>query len=258
MVRMMTKLATSQFFDSEAILNLEDGQGKAIFQNLAVDDQVRLVTTAKSPAHAEELIYLLPDATTLIQALPPFTVEMIIEPQLEVNPVGVMSAISKEQFTHAVDSFWWDTDNQVNTLEAIRWLHALSECPVETQDRILPDVYEFLQIIFYDKLSIAFQTESDLDETESLVTNVALAECVNLDDIEVDDDNLLSILLMVQRFDEVVFSRIVKSVLGMSDATYKSLVLQKYSERQERLGFEKSENQSNDDFILTEDEDIEL
>lgn len=254
-------LIPQNLLDGDSILRLERSQGEALFQTLTLKEQVQMITFAASPEQAEELIYLLPDASNLIKSLPAVNIAMIIDPQLEVNPVGILPHITPRQLIEIADRLWWTELHDVNHDEVVRWLSGISLCSPETAETLIPVIADYIILIFHNNVKMSVDTPDEAEDNplEGQLVTFFQSGYINISDLSFQVEDLVGIANMLEMVDSKLAAHIIKRSIMLGKTAYYALVSRLYAERAKRLGFENPKVATTEkDLVLTAEEEVEL
>ncbi len=119
------------------LLSLPTREAEQLFQSYEKDQQLDIIRATRNPKQREELYYLVPDCTELIQESPTEDVLQVLDTLLGTGlACGLLPCLSNEQFEEIIDiAIWHEGEIDENSLNL--WLYELSECDREDLSRFM-------------------------------------------------------------------------------------------------------------------------
>ena len=119
------------------LLSLPTKQAEQLFQSYTKDTQLEIIRSTRNPKLREELYYLVPDCTELIQDSPTEDVLQVLDTLLGTGlACGLLPCLSNQQFEELIDIAIWK-DGKLNEKSLSLWLFELSECERDDLSRFL-------------------------------------------------------------------------------------------------------------------------
>lgn len=119
------------------LLSLPTKQAEQLFQSYTKDTQLEIIRSTRNPKLREELYYLVPDCTELIQDSPTEDVLQVLDTLLGTGlACGLLPCLSNQQFEELIDIAIWK-DGKINEKSLSLWLFELSECERDDLSRFL-------------------------------------------------------------------------------------------------------------------------
>ncbi len=134
-----TKLVIPQP-EVKKLLSLPTREAEQLFRSYEKDQQLEIIRATRNPKQREELYYLVPDCTELIQESPTEDVLQVLDTLLGTGlACGLLPCLSNEQFEEIIDiAIWHDGKLDENSLNL--WLFELSECERDDLSRFLRQI----------------------------------------------------------------------------------------------------------------------
>jgi len=126
--------------EAKKLLSLPTREAEQLFQSYEKDQQLEIIRATRNPKQREELYYLVPDCTELIQDSPTEDVLQVLDTLLGTGlACGLLPCLSNEQFEEILDiAVWRDGKLDENSLNL--WLFELSECERDDLSRFLGQI----------------------------------------------------------------------------------------------------------------------
>jgi len=126
--------------ESDKLLAMDYKSASRLFQIYAKEQQLAIIEATRDPRKREELYYLVPDCSELVQGSKAEDVLQIIDSMLGTGlSVGILSAISPEQFEEIFDISSW-RDGKLDEEKINLWIGELAECEPDDLERLLPQI----------------------------------------------------------------------------------------------------------------------
>ena len=123
--------------EAKKLLSLPTRQAEQLFQSYDKEQQLEIIRATRNPKQREELYYLVPDCTELIQDSPTEDVLQVLDTLLGTGlACGLLPCLSNEQFEEIMDIAIW-RDGKLDEHSLSLWLFELSECERDDLSRFL-------------------------------------------------------------------------------------------------------------------------
>lgn len=123
--------------EAKKLLSLPTREAEQLFQSYEKDQQLEIISATRNPRLREELYYLVPDCTELIQESPTEDVLQVLDTLLGTGlACGLLPCLSNEQFEEIIDIALWN-DGKLDEKSVSLWLFELSECDRKDLSRLL-------------------------------------------------------------------------------------------------------------------------
>lgn len=123
--------------EAKELLSLPTRAAEQLFQSYDKDQQLEIIRATRNPKQREELYYLVPDCTELIQDSPTEDVLQVLDTLLGTGlACGLLPCLSNEQFEEIMDIAVW-RDGKLDERSLSLWLFELSECERDDLSRFL-------------------------------------------------------------------------------------------------------------------------
>ena len=126
--------------ETKKLLSLPTREAEQLFQSYEKDQQLEIIRATRNPKQREELYYLVPDCTELIQDSPTEDVLQVLDTLLGTGlACGLLPCLSNEQFEEIIDIAIW-RDGKLDEKSLNLWLFELSECERDDLSRFLHQI----------------------------------------------------------------------------------------------------------------------
>ena len=126
--------------EGKKLLSLPTREAEQLFQSYEKEQQLEIIRATRNPKQREELYYLVPDCTELIQDSPTEDVLQVIDTLLGTGlACGLLPCLSNEQFEEIMDIAIW-RDGKIDENSLSLWLYELSECERDDLNRFLNQI----------------------------------------------------------------------------------------------------------------------
>ena len=142
--------------ESGKLLTLPTREAEQLFQSYGKQQQLEIIRATRDPKEREQLYYLVPDCTELIQESPAEEVLQVLDTMLGTGlAAGLLPCLSNEQFERLMDTaIWRDGKLDENSLEL--WLFELSECERDDLGRLLSEIdVRLIAQLLNDRVSLS-------------------------------------------------------------------------------------------------------
>ncbi len=126
--------------EAQKLLRMPTPAAEALFQGYTIDQQLEVILSTRDAQAREELFYLLPDCTELIQMSPMEDVLQILDTRLGTGTASaLLPCLAPDQFEEMMDLVLWRNGTlDEKTLDL--WLFELSECEVDEIGDLLSQI----------------------------------------------------------------------------------------------------------------------
>ena len=126
--------------EAQKLLRMPTSAAEALFQGYTVDQQLEVISSTRDAKAREELYYLVPDCTELVQMSAMEDVLQILDARLGTGTASaLLPCLSPDQFEEMMDFVLWRSGKlDEKTLDL--WLFELSECEVDELGDLLSEI----------------------------------------------------------------------------------------------------------------------
>ena len=126
--------------EAEKLLKMPVTTAEVLFQGYTIDQQLEVISAIRDAKAREELYYLVPDCTELIQMSPMEDVLQILDTRLGTGTASaLLPCLSPDQFEEMMDFVLWRNGTlDEKTLDL--WLFELSECEIDELGDLLSQI----------------------------------------------------------------------------------------------------------------------
>ncbi len=198
--------------EAKELLSLPTRQAEQLFQSYDKEQQLEIIRSTRNPKQREELYYLVPDCTELIQDSPTEDVLQVLDTLLGTGlACGLLPCLSNEQFEEIMDiAVWRDGELDKRTLSL--WLFELSECERD-------DLSRFLQQLDIRILAGLLKNRVKLKGTLSAMMIDEGIIDPNSSSIECKDDQTKAILNAIWEADDDLFTQLLREMFAIDEET---------------------------------------
>lgn len=126
--------------ESGKLLALPTREAEQLFQSYEKQQQLEIIRATRDPRAREQIYYLVPDCTELIQESPAEEVLQVLDTMLGTGlAAGLLPCLSSEQFETLVDIAVW-RDGKLDEESLDLWLFELAECERDDLGRFLSEI----------------------------------------------------------------------------------------------------------------------
>jgi len=127
--------------EGERLLRLPPKEASRIFQSYSIEEQLAIIEATPDPRKKEELYYLVPDCTELVQRSKIEVVLQVVDSLLGSGlACGILSAVSPKQLEEMIDMTIWNERGELNEEMLELWLFELVNLDIEDAERLIPKV----------------------------------------------------------------------------------------------------------------------
>lgn len=203
--------------ESEKLLSLDYKSASQLFQSYSIEQQLAIIEATREPKKREELYYLAPDCTELVQKSRTEDVLQIIHTMVGTGlTVGFLSAISAEQFEEMLDMTIWH-DGKLDEEALNNWIGELAECDEDDLERLLPQIdIAVLAQMLRGKVDVS---DESVDGVNPKTYKGMFAETgiLDLNALEYENEQVRLIMETIWRADEDYFRRILYELFAEED-----------------------------------------
>ena len=201
--------------EAKALLEMETKQAALQFQQYTTEEQLAIIETVSDAKSREELYYLVPDCTELVQRSPTENVMQMALAHLGTGQsAGILSAASSEQLADIVDLIAYQNEKLDDTrFEAwlLEMLHAGDEVFEELLRSIDP---QLLGEFFFDRLELV-GAKSDVIPYPAFLVEEAL---VSPEDLSYETEDTQLLIEMLYAADGNLFQSLMEYIF-LEDST---------------------------------------
>ena len=126
--------------EAQKLLRMPTPAAEALFQGYTIDQQLEVILSTRDAKAREELFYLVPDCTELIQMSPMEDVLQVLDTRLGTGTASaLLPCLSPDQFEEMMDFVLWH-NGQLDEKTLDLWLFELSECEVDELGDLLSQI----------------------------------------------------------------------------------------------------------------------
>ncbi len=200
---------------AKALLEMDTKQASIQFQQYTTDDQLAIIETVSDAKSREELYYLVPDCTELVQRSPTENVMQMALTHLGTGQsAGILSAASSEQLADIVDLIAYQNAKLDDTrFEA--WLMEMLHAGEEVFESMLRSIDpQLLGEFFWDRLELV-TTKSNVIPYPAFLVEEAL---VSPEDLSCDTEDTELLIEMLYAADGNLFQSLMEYIF-LEDST---------------------------------------
>jgi hypothetical protein len=203
--------------ESEKLLSLDYKSASQLFQSYSIEQQLAIIEATREPKKREELYYLAPDCTELVQKSRTEDILQIIHTMLGTGLTGgFLSAISAEQFEEMLDMTIWH-DGKLDEEALNNWVGELAECNEEDLERLLPQIdIAVLAQMLRGKVDVSDESVDGMNP-KTYKGMLAEAGILDLNALEYENEHVRLIMETIWRADEDYFRRILYELFAEED-----------------------------------------
>ena len=195
--------------EAKALLEMDTKQAAIQFQQYTTEEQLAIIETVSDAKSREELYYLVPDCTELVQRSPTENVMQMALAHLGTGQsAGILSAASSEQLADIVDLIAYQSDRLDDTrFEA--WLMEMLDAGDEVFENMLRSIDpHLLGEFFWDRLELT-TTKSDVIPYPAFLVEEAL---VSPEDLSYDTEDTQLLIEMLYAADGNLFQSLMEYI----------------------------------------------
>ncbi len=144
--------------EGKKLLSLPTREAEQLFQSYEKELQLEILGATRNPKAREQIYYLVPDCTALIQESPTEDVLQILDTMLGTGLASVLlPCLSNQQFEELLDIAVW-REGQIDEESLDLWFFELSECDPGDLQRFLKELdIRLLAILLHGRIKIKGQ-----------------------------------------------------------------------------------------------------
>ncbi len=201
--------------EAKALLEMDTKQASLQFQQYTTEEQLAIIETVSDAKSREELYYLVPDCTELVQRSPTENVMQMALAHLGTGQsAGILSAASTEQLSDIVDLIAYQTDKLDDTRFAA-WLMEMLHAGEEVFENMLRSIApQLLGEFFWDRLELV-SAKSNVIPYPAFLVEEAL---VSPEDLSCDAEDTRLLIEMLYAADGDLFQSLMEYIF-LEDST---------------------------------------
>lgn len=194
--------------EAHKVLNMPTPAAEALFQSYTKVQQLEIISSARDPRAREELYYLVPDCTELIQMSPAEEVLQIFDAMLGTGAASVLlPCLTPDQFEGMMDIVLW-RNGKLDEKTLDLWLFELSECDPDELGRLLSRIDIG---IIANLLQGRVEVDTDFN---ALFIEEGLLE-PSSEGVEYSDERARAIMDALWEADADLFTRVLYALFGL-------------------------------------------
>ena len=201
--------------EAKTLLEMDTKQASLQFQQYTTEEQLTIIETVSDAKSREELYYLVPDCTELVQQSPTENVMQMALAHLGTGQsAGILSAASTEQLVDIVDLIAYQNDKLDDTRFAA-WLMEMLHAGEEVFENMLRSIDpQLLGEFFWDRLELV-SAKSNVIPYPAFLVEEAL---VSPEDLSCDTEDTRLLIEMLYAADGNLFQSLMEYIF-LEDAT---------------------------------------
>lgn len=194
--------------EAEKLLRMPVTTAEMLFQGFTIDQQLEVISSTRDPKAREELYYLVPDCTELIQMSPMEDVLQILDTRLGTGTASaLLPCLSPDQFEEMMDFVLW-RNGKLDEKTIDLWLFELSECEID-------ELGEMLSQIDVGILGSLLRGRVEMDEEfKALFIEEGLVD-PSTPGIDYSDERAKAIMDAIWEADADLFIRVLYELFGL-------------------------------------------
>ncbi len=214
--------------EGEKLLVMDYKSAMKLFQSYSLEQKLSIIEATREPHKREELYYLVPDCTELIQNSKTEDVLQILHTMLGSGlACGILSAISAEQFEEIVDITIWH-DGKLDEESLNMWIGELGGCDDEDLARLLPQIdIAILADLLRGKVELRNEPMGELNP-QTYKGLFAEEGILGLEALEYENEQVQLIMETIWNADQDYSMRLLYEIFAQEDP---------YQEEQDGLAF---------------------
>lgn len=201
--------------EAKALLEMDTKHASLQFQQYTTEEQLAIIETVSDAKSREELYYLVPDCTELVQQSPTENVMQIALAHLGTGQsAGILSAASSKQLTDIVDLIAYQNDKLDDTRFAA-WLMEMLHAGEEVFENMLRSIDpQLLGEFFWDRLELV-SAKSNVIPYPAFLVEEAI---VSPEDLSCDTEDTELLIEMLYAADGNLFQSLMEYIF-LEDST---------------------------------------
>ncbi|MCY4402368.1 MAG: DUF6178 family protein [Candidatus Poribacteria bacterium] len=194
--------------EAKKLLSLPTREAEQLFQSYEKEQQLQIIHATRNPKQREELYYLVPDCTDLIQESPTEDVLQVLDTLLGTGlACGLLPCLSNEQFEEIMDIAIW-RDGKIDEHSLSLWLYELSECERDDLGRFLGHIdIRILAGVLKNRVKLKGSLGAMMIEEGIIDPNSSSIDC--------KDDQARAILNAIWEADDTVFTKLLREMFAI-------------------------------------------
>ncbi len=195
--------------EAKALLEMDAKQAALQFQQYTTEEQLAIIETVSDAKSREELYYLVPDCTELIQRSPTENVMQMALVHLGTGQsAGILFAASSEQLADIVDLIAYQND-KLDDVRFEAWLMEMLHAGEDIFESALRAIdTHLLGEFFWDRLELAI-TKSDVIPYPAFLVEEAL---ISPEDLSYDTEDIQLLIEMLYAADGDLFQSLMEYI----------------------------------------------
>ena len=195
--------------EATALLEMDTKQASLQFQQYTTEEQLAIIETVSDAKSREELYYLVPDCTELVQQSPTENVMQMALVHLGTGQsAGILSAASSEQLADIVDLIAYQ-DGKLDDTRFEAWLMELLHAGETVFENMLRSIDpHLLGEFFWDRLELV-SAKSDVIPYPAFLVEEAL---VSPEDLRCDTEDTELLIEMLYAADGNLFQSLMEYI----------------------------------------------
>lgn len=200
--------------EGERLLAMHPLEASEIFQRYSIEEQLAIIEATPDPQKREELYYLVPDCTELVQRSKIEVVLQVVDSLLGTGlACGILSAVSPQQLEEMIDMTIWNEYGELNEEMLELWFFELINLDFEDIERILTKVsIDILVELFRDRIDIDTDYRGGEYKWELIEEGV-----INPEGLIYYDERARILADMIWAADENLFIQILRELFLQTD-----------------------------------------
>jgi len=192
----------------EKLLALNNRVASEIFRSYSLEEQLQIIEATRDPKSREELYYLVPDCTELVQNSKTEDVLQILDTMLGTGlACGLLPTLSGSQFEEIINlSVWKDGKPDEEMLNI--WIGELAECDQDDLAKLLVQV---------DSKLIAYILKDTIDMPTEYKGMFIENGIIELEQIEFEDEASRFIMETIWLADPTMFLNVLREIFTPSE-----------------------------------------
>ena len=201
--------------EAKALLEMDTNQAAIQFQQYTTEEQLAIIETVSDAKSREELYYLVPDCTELVQQSPTENVMQMALAHLGTGQsAGILSAASSDQLANIVDLIAYQ-DGKLDNTRFEAWLMEMLHGGEEVFENMLRSIDpHLLGEFFWDRLELA-TSKSNVIPYPAFLVEEAL---VSPEDLSCDTEDTQLLIEMLYAADGDLFQSLMEYIF-LEDAS---------------------------------------
>ena len=201
--------------EAKALLEMDTKQASIQFQQYTTEEQLSIIETVSDAKSREELYYLVPDCTELVQQSPTENVMQMALAHLGTGQsAGILSAASSEQLSDIVDLIAYQ-NNKIDDTRFEAWLMEMLHAGEEVFENLLRSVDpQLFGEFFWDRLELTPRKSDGIPYPAFLVEEAL----VSPEDLSCDTEDTELLIEMLYAADGNLFQSLMEYIF-LEEAT---------------------------------------